>query len=497
MKGLSMNRKLLLDAALALAGGSRLALEHSACSPCGGWPGLAPAPVLLAALRSTRAHVAFLLTAAAALIEASGQFPLSFAGDAAAGGVLVMVLLALPWVLVVGLARRVMTRTLRHGRCWPIRCCGARGYPAGAPAPGHQLEQPGLFAGRLRCRRCRSSRWLGTAGLVFVLSLVPAVLALAAGARLARARSRRWHAGAGARMFHLRSCARIRHRSPQGRTGRHGRDRRLHRAARAGGAGGAHLVAVRAPCRQLAGQGARMVLLPEKIAVLAPDAAAADRTADVGAGRAAKVWLAPASASTTGPQANTGLAVRARRPPGRRLRQAPHGAAGTRLHAAGDAYDVQAIGGTRYGLAICKDMHFAAMGRDYGQRSGAQAMLVPAWDFGEDGEYAARLSALRGVESGFAMVRAAREGLLTISDAYGRVVARNPSAPLPGADAAGAPAGAGAVPATRCTARTGDLFGWLCTAAALLMLVLGWRAHVPPQTSAPVPPESLPARPFA
>ena len=91
-------------------------------------------------------------------------------------------------------------------------------------------------------------------------------------------------------------------------------------------------------------------------------------------------------------------------------------------------------------------------------------MLVPAWDFGEDGTYAARLSALRGVENGFAMARAAREGLLTISDAYGRIVAETPSRPLPGAVLlAEVPAG---TPRVTPYGRAGDLFGWLCVAAA-------------------------------
>jgi apolipoprotein N-acyltransferase len=99
---------------------------------------------------------------------------------------------------------------------------------------------------------------------------------------------------------------------------------------------------------------------------------------------------------------------------------------------------------------------------------------VPAWDFGEDGEYAARLSSVRSVETGMPMLRAAREGLLTISDAYGRVVAEKASAPLPGATLLGrVPA---AAPGTTLYSRIGDLFGWLCTAVALV-LMLRYRAR--------------------
>jgi apolipoprotein N-acyltransferase len=136
---------------------------------------------------------------------------------------------------------------------------------------------------------------------------------------------------------------------------------------------------------------------------------------------------------------------------------------------AGTRFDVQAIEGTRYGLAICKDVHFAALGRAYAEL-GAQALLVPAWDFGEDGEYAARLSAVRGVESGVAMLRASREGLLTISDAYGRVVLEKASAPMPGVTLLGrVPT---PLPGATLYARTGDVFGWLCAAAALMLVLM-------------------------
>jgi apolipoprotein N-acyltransferase len=45
--------------------------------------------------------------------------------------------------------------------------------------------------------------------------------------------------------------------------------------------------------------------------------------------------------------------------------------------AVGQAYGGQRLAGVAYGLAICKDMHFATLGRAYGQRRVA-AMLVPA-----------------------------------------------------------------------------------------------------------------------
>jgi apolipoprotein N-acyltransferase len=222
----------------------------------------------------------------------------------------------------------------------------------------------------------------------------------------------------------------------------------------------------------LAGQGARMVLLPEKIAVLAPDAAAALRRRMTALAAAQRIWLA------------VGVGIDDGRKTNHLWLFGPDGSLAAdylkhylappeRDFAAGAGFNVQAIDGVRYGLAICKDVHFAAMGRDYAAL-GAQALLVPAWDFGEDGEYAARLSSVRGVESGVAMARAAREGLLTISDAYGRVVLEKASASLPGVTLLGrVPA---ALPHTTLYSRIGDLFGWLCTAAAV-MLVLRYRSE--------------------
>ena len=98
---------------------------------------------------------------------------------------------------------------------------------------------------------------------------------------------------------------------------------------------------------------------------------------------------------------------------------------------AGNEFPVNDIGGVRYGVAICKDMHFSSLGRGFGQRH-ARVMLVPAWDFDRDAEMAANMTKMRGVESGFSVVRSSRNGLLSITDAYGRVLAVDRSAKLPG-----------------------------------------------------------------
>jgi apolipoprotein N-acyltransferase len=78
--------------------------------------------------------------------------------------------------------------------------------------------------------------------------------------------------------------------------------------------------------------------------------------------------------------------------------------------------------GTTAGVAICKDMDFPRWLRRYA-KGGARILFVPAWDFVVDGPLHARMAILRGVEGGFAVVRSAQEGLVTISDDRGRILA--------------------------------------------------------------------------
>jgi apolipoprotein N-acyltransferase len=76
----------------------------------------------------------------------------------------------------------------------------------------------------------------------------------------------------------------------------------------------------------------------------------------------------------------------------------------------------------KWGFTICKDMDFPELSREYGN-DGAGLLLVPAWDFTVDGWLHGRMAILRGVESGFAIARSARTGILTVSDSRGRVLA--------------------------------------------------------------------------
>ena len=487
----------ILDAGLALAGG--LALRYAfGLQPVWWLAWLAPLPVLVAALRSTRA-VALILTLLAALIGASGSFHYLSTAMPLPAATWVTLLSALCWVLVIGRTRWLMTHfaspwaVLAYPLLWcaldtltahlhPDANWNSLAYSQAGFAPAVQLMALG-----------------GASALVFLVALVPAVLALAV------VRGRR-----AARMPALCALVLVAASFAYGFW-------RIPAAAPAQGA----LVGIaviddfigpRVPAAlvervwsqyerhvdTLAGQGARLVVLPEKIAVMAPDDAARIEARLSALAARKRVWLA-AGVGIDGGAGRRNLAWLFA-PDGRldasyqKQRLAPP----ERAFVPGTGFDLRSIGGTRYGLAICKDMHFAVTGRAYGEH-GAQAMLVPSWDYGEDGEYAARLSALRGVENGYAMVRAAREGLLTVSDAYGRVLAETPSAALPGAILL-ARLPAQTLPPTLYR-RIGDLFGWLCTGAAFLLMLLGWRRarQTPPspRTSRSTPLETRHTRPSA
>lgn len=134
----------------------------------------------------------------------------------------------------------------------------------------------------------------------------------------------------------------------------------------------------------------------------------------------------------------------------------------------GNTYTMLA-GTPRTGMAICKDMDFPSIGLNYARRD-VQLLLVPASDFNIDGWLHSRMAIMRGIESGFAIARAARNGRLTLSDDRGRVVAEASSvhrdAQLVG------------TLYLRNThtlyARWGNWFGWLDVAALAALLVLAW-----------------------
>ena len=127
-----------------------------------------------------------------------------------------------------------------------------------------------------------------------------------------------------------------------------------------------------------------------------------------------------------------------------------------------------------WGVQICKDLDFTPLSAEYG-RKGVGLMLVPAWDFAVDWVFHGHMAIMRGVESGFSVVRAAKRGSLYVSDDRGRVLAETRSAP-------------GAFPTLLATVpaghdgtvydRMGDWTAWLTLALliyALVRLKLSWK----------------------
>jgi apolipoprotein N-acyltransferase len=110
-----------------------------------------------------------------------------------------------------------------------------------------------------------------------------------------------------------------------------------------------------------------------------------------------------------------------------------------------------------WGVAICKDMDFTPLSRKYGA-AGVGLMLVPGWDFNVDRNWHGHMAVMRGVEDGFSVVRAAKDGYLTVSDDRGRVVAETRSDAAPFATLL---ASVPAVHSATVYLLLGDWFGWL------------------------------------
>jgi apolipoprotein N-acyltransferase len=122
------------------------------------------------------------------------------------------------------------------------------------------------------------------------------------------------------------------------------------------------------------------------------------------------------------------------------------------------------------GIEICKDMDFNRMLRG-DARAHADVIAVPAWDFDADAYLHGDMAVMRDVENGFAMARSARDGLLTLSDAQGRILAvRRSSADGFTTLVGDLPRGANA--GNTLYDRIGDAFAWICMAVSATLLFL-------------------------
>jgi apolipoprotein N-acyltransferase len=217
----------------------------------------------------------------------------------------------------------------------------------------------------------------------------------------------------------------------------------------------------------LAAQGAKVVVIPEKVAVLLDsDLPEVDPMFLVAAQKSGASLVIGVIHATTGAKWNEARLY------------SPDGEIRTyEKHHMLPSFESQLTAGTartewdessgHWGIAICKDMDFPRLSREYGN-DGTALLLVPAWDFVSDGWLHGRMAILRGVESGFTIVRAPKQGILTVTDDTGRVLAERITGSGPFTSLVVA---APVQHSATAYARFGDWFAWLNVAIALCLIV--------------------------
>lgn len=434
---------------------------------------IAPVPLLLLAIRSSQTEARWLVTLAA-LIGTTANFTFFCLVVPPPLAIVMVIGQALLWVFVVRMTRQAVTRF----QCWwsvfayPVLWVAVDTVMAALLPDGDWSSLAYTQADILPVLQITSL--LGVSGLLFLIALVPSTLALAI------AYGRDWkggwiaYAGVAVLLIAVVGFGLWRLQTPtdgkpvtiglvavDDAIGRQTSSRHANEI----------LQQYDRLIESVAARGARIVVLPEKIAVL--QRVQAGRWRDHLGAVAAHygIWL----------EAGIGIDDGVRRENWAWLFE-PDGALNAQYqkhklapperrdnYRSGTDYTVRSIEGQPFGLAICKDMHFASLGRAYG-RLGVAAMLVPAWDFDFlDKWLESRTTLTRGVENGYAVVRASREGVLTASDAYGRILAKRDSDALPGSSLVVT------MPLSRQLSTTytriGNSFGWLCVLAGIVLFI--------------------------
>jgi apolipoprotein N-acyltransferase len=446
----------------------------------------APVPLLLVAFRFSSQEARWIVTLAA-IIGTSGNFHYFRLVMPLPTVIAVIAAQSLLWAFLIMITRSVV---VRYQAWWtvfvfPVFCVAADTLMAALLPDGNWASLAYSQANLLPILQITSL--LGTAGLLFLLALVPSALALA----IAYGRTLRdgWIAYGLTGLLLASSIiyGLVRLQSPANGV-----------ATTFGLASIDDAIGLKASpsyasdilqkydkhVASLAARGAQVIVLPEKVALLTSPRALQWQQhfsalalqnhiwLEVGVGifdgksRMNWAWLFTPEGALASSYQKHHLA-----PPERRDR-----------FSSGTDYAVHTVAGRSYGLAICKDMHFAALGRAYGQRH-ASVMLVPAFDFDYlDAWMEARTTVVRGIENGYAVVRSSREGFLTVSDAYGRILAERPSSAMPGSSLLATAIVANPLPTLY--TRIGNFFGWLCVVAAAILLLLS-RASVTAGAIAP------------
>ena len=209
----------------------------------------------------------------------------------------------------------------------------------------------------------------------------------------------------------------------------------------------------------LASRGARVVVLPEKFVAVTPEYADAARAILSAAAREHQATIVAGWYVLTGSERRNVAVVFG--PSGDVILEydKQHLVPGIEWgYRAGSSIGLLPGETVTTGVAICKDLDFVPLGRAYA-RAGVGLLLVPAWDFVNDRWLHSRMAVMRGVEGGYAIVRTATDGLLTVSDARGRIVAeRSSSESTDVLLNTAVPVGDGGT----FYSRSGDWFAWLC-----------------------------------
>jgi apolipoprotein N-acyltransferase len=212
----------------------------------------------------------------------------------------------------------------------------------------------------------------------------------------------------------------------------------------------------------LAAEGAQNIILPEKIAVVSDSAASqVDAIFTAASARTHAAYLVGLDRGTVSKRFNEA-----------RLYSSDSVAIYDKHHMVPVLENVDQPGTNiavigKTGIEICKDLDFPALSRQYGAK-GVGLLLVPAWDFTLDGWLHGRMAIMRGVESGFTIVRAAKQGFLTVSDDRGRILAQREDATVPLASLV---ATAPVHHDDTLYLLWGDWFAWLDIAGVLALLV--------------------------
>lgn len=203
---------------------------------------------------------------------------------------------------------------------------------------------------------------------------------------------------------------------------------------------------------RLKAQGSDLVVLPERIAVLRP------------AWRQAAIGILRAGAAGTGATVVAGFAWRDS--------GAAHNIA---LAIAPDGGVSQYVQGRAGGIpvAISHDLNFFALLRHRAAKHRFGLIAVPGWDFGRDEMMQMHKAILRAVENGFALARTARDGMLVLADAHGRVAGEKSSASADGFSVLTGVVAIGAAPGQTLYDRIGDGFVWGAGGLALSLLLYG------------------------